>query len=98
MPVGMEVGPGYIMLDEDPVPPPPKTGHSLIHVYCGQTAKLITIPLGTEVGLGPGHIVLDGYPAPPTERGTVAPTCRSMCLVANGRPSPQLLSSCLDLA
>jgi len=29
-------------------------------VYCGQTARWIKIPLGTEVSLGPGHIVLDG--------------------------------------
>jgi len=35
------------------------------HVYCGQTAGSVSIPLGTEVGLGPGDIVLDGDPAPP---------------------------------
>jgi len=31
----------------------------LAHVYCGQTAGCIRIPLGTEVGIGPGDIVLD---------------------------------------
>ena len=36
------------------------------HVYCGQTAAWIKIPLGTEVGLGPDDIVLDGDPAPPS--------------------------------
>jgi len=35
------------------------------HVSCGQTARCIRIPLGTEMGLGPGNIVLDGGPAPP---------------------------------
>jgi len=44
----------------------------LVHVYCGQTAKWMKTPLGTEVDLGPGHIVLDGVPAP-REMGTTAP-------------------------
>ena len=55
---------------------PPKENNSpqfSTHVYCGQTAGWIKMPLGTEVGLGPGHIVLGGDPAPPTERGTAAP-------------------------
>jgi len=48
----------------------PKRGHSnlphfLAHVYCGQTARRIKMPLGMGVGLGPDHIVLDGDPAPP---------------------------------
>jgi len=30
------------------------------HVYCGQTAGWIIIPLSTEVGLSSGNIVLDG--------------------------------------
>ena len=34
------------------------------HVYYGQTAGWIKMPLGTEVGLGPGDIVLDRDPAP----------------------------------
>jgi len=44
-----------------------------LSLRCGQTAKWIQMPLGTEEGLGPGNIVLDGTPAPPTERGTSAP-------------------------
>jgi len=45
-----------------------------VHVYCGQTAGWMKMPLGTEVELGPGHIVLDGDPTPPLcERGTTAP-------------------------
>jgi len=34
----------------------------LAHVYCGQMAGWIKMPLGTEEGLGPGHTVLDGDP------------------------------------
>jgi len=47
---------------------PPKRGHSphfSAHVYCGQTARWIQMPHGTEVGLGPGNIVLDADPATP---------------------------------
>jgi len=39
------------------------------HVYCGQTAGCIRIPLGTDVGLSPGDIVLDEDPDPPLLRG-----------------------------
>ena len=35
------------------------------HVYCGQRAGCISIPLNTEVGLGLDDIVLDGGPAAP---------------------------------
>ena len=58
------LGPGDVVLDGDPAPPPQKKwGHSSphfsAHVCCGQTAGWIKMPLSTEVGLGPGHIVLD---------------------------------------
>jgi len=74
MKLGMEVGlgPGHILSDGDPAPPPPK-GHSpqfSAHVCCGQTAGWIKMPLGREVGLGPDDIVLDGDPAPPPQKGT----------------------------
>jgi len=36
------------------------------HIYCGQTAGWIKMPIGTEVGVGLGDIVLDGNPAPPS--------------------------------
>jgi len=42
--------------------PLPKRGRSSqfsAHVYCGQTAGWIKMPLGTEVGLGPDDIVLE---------------------------------------
>jgi len=42
----------------------------LTHVYCGQTAGWIKIPLGTEVNVGPGDVVLDGI---------AAPSCRGPC-------------------
>jgi len=54
---------------------PPKGAqqpHFTAHVYCGQRAGCVSIPLGTEVSLGPCDIVLDGDPAAPTERGTAA--------------------------
>jgi len=79
MPFGREIGlgPSDIVLDGNPAPPtqmldgaqlslskgaqPPQFS---AHVYCGQTAGWIKIPLGMEVGLDPGHIMLDGDPAP----------------------------------
>ena len=39
------------------------------HVYCGQTAAWIKMPLGTEVGLGLHGIVLDGDLFPPPLKG-----------------------------
>jgi len=59
----LDVGLYDFVLDGDPAPP--KKGHStpshfLAHVFCGQTAGWIKMPLGTEIDLGPGHIVLDG--------------------------------------
>jgi len=52
MALGMEVdlGPGHIVLDGDWGPGfPPQKGHSPLqfsaHVYCGQTAEWIKIPL-----------------------------------------------------
>jgi len=47
--------------------PSPKKGRSpqfSAHVYCGQTAALIMMPLGMEVGVCLRDIVLDGDPAP----------------------------------
>jgi len=41
---------------------PPKKGEEppiLAHVYCGQTAGWIKMPLGTEVGVCPDDILLD---------------------------------------
>jgi len=59
--------------------PPPKKGQSptqfLVHVYCGQTAAWIKIPLGTEVGLcncvryGPSYLQKKGSTHPPPNFG-----------------------------
>jgi len=49
------------------------------HVYCGQTAGWIKMPLGMEVGIGPGHVVLDGDPAPP--RKGYSPLLLRPCLL-----------------
>jgi len=53
MPLGMDVG--DFVLDGEPVPPPRQKGGApkfSAHVYCGQTAGWIKMPLGMEVGLG----------------------------------------------
>ena len=67
MKLGMQVGlgPGHIVLDGDPAPPPPK-GHSSpqfsAHIRCGQTAGWIKMVLGMEIGLSPGVFVLKARP------------------------------------
>ena len=74
---------GDFVFDGDPAPPRKKgtaPTQFFAHVYCGQTAGWIKMPLGTEVKLGPGDVVLDGVAAPP-ERGT-APSFRFMSIVA----------------
>jgi len=43
------------------------------HLYCGQTAECIKMPLGTEVGLGLRDIVFDVDPATP-RKGHTQPT------------------------
>ena len=56
--------------------PPPQKGAERqfsAHVYCGQTAAWIKMPLGTEVGLGPDAIMLDGDPAPVPKIGAESP-------------------------
>ena len=62
---GIGLGPGHIVLDGDPAPSP-KGAQSppqfSAHVYCGQTAGWIKMPLGAEVGLGLRDIVLYGDP------------------------------------
>jgi len=63
----VDVGPGEIVLDEDPSRPkgadPPIFGPCLLwpNRWMDQDATLI----GTEVDLDPGHIVLDWGPAAP---------------------------------
>jgi len=65
MPLGREVGVGSGDIVLDGTHLPPKGGKGVTqrdsflfgpYVYCGQTARWIKIPLGTEVGLGAGNI------------------------------------------
>jgi len=62
------------VLDVDPAPSP-KMGGALqfsAHVYCGQTAAWIKMPLGTEVGLGRRDSVRWG-PSSPSPKGAQPP-------------------------
>ena len=52
----------------------------LAHACCGQTAKWIKMPLGTEVNLGPGDVVLNGSQFP--LKGAEPPSFRFMSIVA----------------
>jgi len=86
MPLGMGVGlsPGTLCsMGTQPLPkkgaePPPQFS---AHVYCGQTAGWIKMPLGMELGLGASHIVLDGDPASPPLKGHT-PNFRPMSVAA----------------
>jgi len=61
------IGPGDIASDGGVAPPTERAQQPPFsaHVYCGQMAGWMRIPLGTEVGLGLGDIVLHGHPAAP---------------------------------
>jgi len=65
---GGRLGPGHIVLDGDPAPPPQKKGGTIpqfsAHVHCGQRAGWIKMSLGEEVGLDPSEIVLMGTHLP----------------------------------
>ena len=98
MALGMEMGlrPGHIVLDWDSAPLPQKGGGATqfsAHVYCGQTALWIKMPLGTEVSLGPDDIVLDGAQLP-LAKWARFPLFGQCLLWPNDRPSQLLLSSC----
>jgi len=87
MALGMEtgLGPGHIVLDGDPASLPEKGAEPppnlLVHVYCGQTAGRIKMPLGTEVGLGQKTLCYMGTHFPP-KKGTAPPNYRPMSIVA----------------
>jgi len=57
--------------------PPQKGGRAgpqfSVHLYCGQTAAWIKMPLGTEVGLGLRDTVFDVDPATPRKKETPTP-------------------------
>ena len=59
-------------------PPPFST-----HIWCGQMAGWIKMPLGTEVGLGSSDFVVDGDQLPSPKRGpSPIPNFRPMSIVA----------------
>jgi len=61
IPFGTEVGlgPGNVVLNADSAPLERGTAHPhfLAHVYCGEMAGWIKMPLNMEVDLGPRYIV-----------------------------------------
>ena len=67
--------------------PSPKGGRAppqfSAHLYCGQTAGCIKMPLGMEIGLSPGDFVLDGDPAPYQKSWRSAP----IFIVLDGDPA-----------
>ena len=85
MPLGREVGLSSCNTVLDGTELPPKGLHNplqfLAHVYCGQTAACISIPLGMEAGLSPGDIVLDEGPAPPPKKKGHSPPIFGGCLL-----------------
>ena len=60
---------------------PPNFG---AHVYCGQTAGCIKIPLGMDVDLSPGDFVLDGDPVTLPQKGAETPKFSARLLWPNG--------------
>jgi len=69
--------------------------HFSVHVYCGQTAGRIKMPLGMEVYRYRRHCVKWG-PSSPTETGTAAfPTFRPMSIVAKWSPISATESPCI---
>ena len=75
--------------------PPP---HFSAHVYCGQMARRINMPLGMEVDLSPGHIVLVGTLLPRPERDTAPAPLNGPCLLRLvGYSSLLLLSTCYSI-
>jgi len=70
--IGRDVGdsPSDIVLDGAPAHLPQKEAEPIslqfsAHVYCGQTAGWMNVPLSPEVDLSSSHTVLDGDPAHP---------------------------------
>ena len=73
---GYRPQPRGFVLDGDPVPLPKKGANPPKfsgHVYCGQTAGWIKMPLGMKVGLSPGDCVRYGPSPPPHKEGGAPP-------------------------
>ena len=70
------IGPGHIVLDGDPAPPPQRgtaPPQFSAHIWCGQMAAWIKMSLGMELGLGPGDYVRWG-PRSPSQKGVRSPS------------------------
>jgi len=67
------------------LPPKRHSPQFSAHVYCGQTAGWIKMPLGTEVGLCQVHCVRWGPSSPQRKRGT-APNFRPVSIVTKRSP------------
>ena len=78
------------MLDGDPVLSPRKrrSPQFWTHVYCGQTAAWIKMPLRTEVGLGPGDFCVHWGPSYPQKKGT--PTAQFLAHVYCGQTAGKM--------
>jgi len=79
------LGPGHIVSDGDPAPPPQRGTTSnfwSISACCGQMTGWIKMSLGMEVVLGPGDFVLDGDLAPLPKKGAEPPNFCPMSIVA----------------
>jgi len=104
---GMEVGlDPTTMCEMGTQLPLPEKGQSTpefsAHVYCGQTAGCIKMPLGVKVRLSPGDFVLHGDPDPPLKKGAELPIF-GLCILwpdgcmqqdttwYGGRPQPRRL-------
>ena len=80
--------------------PPPQFS---AHLYCGQTAGCIKMPLGMEVGLSPGDLCSMGTQPPPFPKNGEEPPIFCPCLLrpngcmdqdatwSGGRPQPRRL-------
>ena len=99
----MEVGLSVcdIVLDGDPAPPPQKKGTApqfSAHVYCGQMAGWMKMPLGSWYGSRPWprpHCVRWGPSSPLPAKGAQQTPFSAHVYCGHGRPSQLLLSSCL---
>jgi len=92
MKLGVQIGlgPGHIVLDGNPAPPPQRgtapTQFSA-HICCGKMAALFKMPLGMELGLSPDDFVLDGDPAVPSPKNGAelpSPIIGTFVLWSNG--------------
>ena len=84
MKLGIQVGlgPGHIVLDGDPAPPPQRASQFSAHICCGQIAAWINMSLGMKLGLGQGDFVLDRDHASPPQKEAEPPNFRPMFIAA----------------